>query len=636
MKSPLKILLGFTKHKKEIREVPEHLAEFDEFKAATQDIQNMQECYKGLLSASALTANCAYEFSQALQDMAAFWLENTSLIIDDGSGRILRRLGKVQHELHKMFDHYRAHISHTLTTPSESLLNELQNVEELKSQCDEKRKVYDYMRTHTAKGKSNTGKVDVFTAQQLKSTKEEYDDQVTFLVCRLMSLKQGQSRSLLTQTARHHTAQLQLFRKGLAALEDLEPHIKKIAEEQSIDHRLSELADESDDSGASFDFAEDNYGCDESASSENSLHTSNEKVQQFRHSTATGQSKSAPIPTYSLKKSDGFEKTQEMQLQKPLHSYALPIPGGAVNTSVTGCVNNSPVGVKTAGASGTLQTYPLKQCKSQNLGQKTASPMREGSHCNPHISISDPLIKQSYISKRQQLPEESNTRIQARPMPLPSSVESMPVLDATVASNSKKYKRHAHSGPVRGNLCSSESFIDGSSSLLSPHVEPSSKSGPVGHSPLSCPFASPKISGTLSPLSQSPPCVSQLHELPRPPVDSAKPSKPTSSIAHSAPLVDRTTKDSSASKILGPTMLIPASPLPSSPAGLVSNSLSVPSFGQKERLQWIEITEVSSPPLTPIAFPASNLTSVNSKTAGGSGQNSEHISVARALHASET
>lgn len=617
MKPLLKKLLGFTKNKEEIRERTEPLVEFDELKAPTQDIQNMRECYMGLLSASALTANCAYEFSQALQDMAAFWLENTSLRIDDENGRVLRRLGKVQHELHKIFDHYRVHISHTLTTPSETLLNELQNVEELKNQCYEQRKVYDYMRTHTAKGKSNTSKVNVFTAQQLKSTKEEYDDQVTFLVCRLMSLKQGQSRNLLIQTARHHTAQLQLFRKGLAVLEALDPHIKRIAEEQCIDHQLSELGDESDDSVANFDFTHSNCEYDESTSSENSLHTSTEKVHQFRHSTATGQRKSAPIPLYSLKKSDGFDKTEEMRLQKPVHSYALPTPHGA-SMSVTGCVNNSPVGVKTTGASGTLRTYPLQQCQSQDLGQRTTSRMRGGGHCNPNISISLPLTKQSYISKGQQLPEESNRRAQARPMPLPSSVESVAILNATVASTSKRHKRHVHSGPVTGNLYSSESVVQGSSSPLFPNVEPSSKSGSIGYSTMSGPFASPKISDSLSSFSQSS-RVSQLHELPRPPLDSAKTSKPTSSITHSAPLVNRKTKESSATKILGPTIANFASPLPSPPAALVSSSLSVPSFGQKGQLQWIEITEeVPSPPLTPIAFPASNLMSVNSKTAGKS------------------
>lgn len=82
-----------------------------------------------------------------------------------------------------------------------------------------------------------------------------------------MSLKQGQSRYLLIQTTRHHTAQLQLFRKGLAVLEALNPHIKRIAEEQRIDHQLSELGDESYESVASFDFTHSNCEYDESTSS---------------------------------------------------------------------------------------------------------------------------------------------------------------------------------------------------------------------------------------------------------------------------------------------------------------------------------------------------------------------------------
>lgn len=46
--------------------------------------------------------------------------------------------------------------------------------------------------------------------QQLQTAREEYDDEATLFVFRLESLRQGQSRSLLTQAARHHAAQVQL------------------------------------------------------------------------------------------------------------------------------------------------------------------------------------------------------------------------------------------------------------------------------------------------------------------------------------------------------------------------------------------------------------------------------------------
>lgn len=58
------------------------------------------------------------------------------------------------------------------------------------------------------KGRSKSGKSESFTAQQLQAAHEEYDEEATLLVFRLKSLKQGQSRSLLTQAARHHAAQV--------------------------------------------------------------------------------------------------------------------------------------------------------------------------------------------------------------------------------------------------------------------------------------------------------------------------------------------------------------------------------------------------------------------------------------------
>lgn len=45
------------------------------------------------------------------------------------AGRVLMMLGKAQFELQKFVDTYRSNIIHTITTPSESLLKELQTVE---------------------------------------------------------------------------------------------------------------------------------------------------------------------------------------------------------------------------------------------------------------------------------------------------------------------------------------------------------------------------------------------------------------------------------------------------------------------------------------------------------------------------
>ena len=58
------------------------------------------------------------------------------------------------------------------------------------------------------KGKSRHGKGETFSLQQLKVVRDEYDDAAKLCAFRVESLKQGQSRSLFTQAARHHAAQV--------------------------------------------------------------------------------------------------------------------------------------------------------------------------------------------------------------------------------------------------------------------------------------------------------------------------------------------------------------------------------------------------------------------------------------------
>ena len=74
------------------------------------------------------------------------------------------------------------------------------------------RDVYEYMITRQRdKGRSRSGKGESFSMQQLEMARDEYDEESTLFVFRLKSLKQGQSRSLLTQAARHHAAQVFLL-----------------------------------------------------------------------------------------------------------------------------------------------------------------------------------------------------------------------------------------------------------------------------------------------------------------------------------------------------------------------------------------------------------------------------------------
>ncbi|RYR15280.1 hypothetical protein Ahy_B04g072005 isoform B [Arachis hypogaea] len=217
MKSSLNKLRGLALHNHKERRPAARavlpLPNVDELAQAAQDLEDMKDCYDTLLSAAAATASSAFEFAESLRDMGSCLLEKTALTDhEDDTGKVLLMLGKMQFKLQKLIDNYRSHVFQTITTPSESLLNELRIVEEMKRQCEEKRDVYEYMVTkYKERGRSKGGKGETFTLQQLQNARDEYDQEATLFVFRLKSLKQGQSRSLLTQAARHHAAQVFLI-----------------------------------------------------------------------------------------------------------------------------------------------------------------------------------------------------------------------------------------------------------------------------------------------------------------------------------------------------------------------------------------------------------------------------------------
>jgi hypothetical protein len=64
------------------------------------------------------------------------------------------------------------------------------------------------------KGRSKNSKGDPAASQQLKQAQEDYQEEATLFLFRLKSLKQGQFRSLFTQAARHHAAQVHILSLG--------------------------------------------------------------------------------------------------------------------------------------------------------------------------------------------------------------------------------------------------------------------------------------------------------------------------------------------------------------------------------------------------------------------------------------
>lgn len=72
-----------------------------------------------------------------------------------------------------------------------------------------RRSIYeDALKKQREKGRSRTVKGESLSLQQLQEAHEQFDEEATMFIFRLKSLKQGQSRSFLTQAARHHAAQV--------------------------------------------------------------------------------------------------------------------------------------------------------------------------------------------------------------------------------------------------------------------------------------------------------------------------------------------------------------------------------------------------------------------------------------------
>lgn len=74
------------------------------------------------------------------------------------------------------------------------------------------RELYDdLLNKQKEKVRLRNSKSEHFHSPQLKEAHDEYDEEANVFVFRMKSLKQGQSRSFLTQASRHHAAQVVLF-----------------------------------------------------------------------------------------------------------------------------------------------------------------------------------------------------------------------------------------------------------------------------------------------------------------------------------------------------------------------------------------------------------------------------------------
>ncbi|GAB4828542.1 hypothetical protein Ancab_018201 [Ancistrocladus abbreviatus] len=563
------------------------LAQLDELAKASDDMSEMRDCYDSLLSAAAGAANSAYEFSESLREMGACLLQKIALNDDEEAGRVLLMIGRVQFELQRLVDSYRSHIFQTITVPSESLLNELHTVEEMKRQCDEKRKVYEYMKTRLKEKGRRSGKGESFSSQQLQVARDEFDEEATLFVFRLKSLKQGQSRSLLTQAARHHAAQLSFFRKGLKSLESLEPHVKSVTEQQHIDYQFSGLDDDESEDGEDDSYYDDGDTNGSDVDSEGELSFDYRRNDHMGHYVSAARqsmeldvditfpsisrleatkenlvniyegpfirepkqlSKSAPL--FPHNKIDQAERIRQLRPSstKKFHSYVLPKPGDTKSSLSTGSESTfSETKTSPSYSANLCHSLPLEPNKYEKLGGTE--------------NFSGPIIPNS-----QSVLKENNT---IRPWPFDRISSSQ--LSLLAASNSKRNKRLSYSGPLIMSK-----FKSNKPSLYA-REPPLFSSGPIlrGSLPYS---SSPKISPSTSPTFISSPRINELHELPRPPAHLLYNStRPSGFVGYSAPLVSRGQENYITNKL---TLSKVASPLPTPPQA--SPNSSIPSSSPRE------------------------------------------------------
>uniref|UniRef100_A0A7N0UQ23 BAR domain-containing protein n=1 Tax=Kalanchoe fedtschenkoi TaxID=63787 RepID=A0A7N0UQ23_KALFE len=627
----------------------------DELAQASEDMKTMRSCYDSLLSAAAATANSAYEFSESLRDMGSCILEKTALNDDERTGEVLLMLGKVQLELQKFVDSYRAHVGMTITNPSESLLKELRTVEEMKRQCDEKRDLYEYMKVHhKEKGRSRGGRGENFTSQQLQKVHDEFDDEATLCVFRLKSLKQGQSRSLLTQVARHHAAQLNFFRKGFKSLEALEPHVRRITEEQHIDYQLDGIDDDDDndnDDDIDDESIDADYGYNDKQNEELSFNCRQQK--QGPHSPsdfAEVEPSDISFHRFSPKehKKEGPEK-EDIETHLPsvdyrIGSHSAPLfpdkkldpteirqPRPSISQKLNTYVLPTPPDAKESTPSRTSTSVPRSRPVAYGRQSNKlwhSSPLEPSKHQKEWVSDDS---SGPHVSKRGKLLNEKNENPDPFVQPPPLSELSHPYYGTVGGSVSKTYNRQASSITFTSQPVATKPRVSISGPISSSNVSHGVRL-PIPRS-----SASPKVSPNTSP-PHAIPRINELHELPRPPmgpVSKTSVSGPIGNTGHSTPLISKGTGLSAMNRDSPATSTSSASPLPLPPSS-VTRSFSVPSSSQRAMaLQAAKLLDqsnvqvnaegIASPPLTPISFacmmPVSSgygVTSPPSQIRGGS------------------
>nr|ACG46954.1 hypothetical protein [Zea mays] len=601
MKSPLRRFRGFAlHHHHHHRERKDHRppsAKLDELVYAAQEMEDMRNCYDSLLSAAAATTNSVYEFAEAMGEMGTCLLEKAALNYDDDeSGKVLMKLGKAQFELQKFVDDYRTNIINTITNPSESLLKELQVVEEMKDQCDQKRVEYEAMRAAYGEkgGRLRHLKNESFSLGQLQTSFLEYQEEAALFIFRLKSLKQGQFLSILTQAARHHASQLSFFRKGLKHLEALEPCVKAVAEKQHIDYHFSGLDNNSDiDDYSSY---QDNHSDGSELSFNYEINDRDKDLPTFRSPMDMDQAHPVSSPRPLKEQQENAEEikaTLGVPHMKPeIGTQSAPIfaenvPDPSMRFRKMNLLTR------------TVHSYKLPTpADDKNPASVIAnkSPHSDQPESKSHVAVnlwhSSPLAKDFMPNS-----------MHSGPVKMPSSNEGVSLAYSYSTTDFKKVKREAFSGPIPSKVGLSTPLISATdrkpSGKRPSYVLPTRPPGPGWQSSVP-PKATPRVTS----LPTTTPRISELHELPRPPANAGL-------VGYSGPLVSRRPMPTAVSTTRVSPPSHTASPLPRPPAAM-TRSYSIPSNSQRTPIITVnkllearhsrESSEVSSPPVTPISL----------------------------------
>lgn len=297
-------------------------------------------------------------------------------------------------------------------------------------------------------------------------------------------------------------------------------------------------------------------------------------------------SQSAPI--FADKKVDLAENKETLPAAaRKFHSYVLPMPlnDRNQNTTHTTASHRETKDVKSPSLwySSPLEAkIPVKDVKESELPNRTMP--SKNKILGGRKICSDPTMMPSYFSEKPSVPQSNR---QAN-------------------FGTTKYNRQAFSGPLTSKPFSSRPIISPAeyrhTTKFPPVASLASQWMPKPQS------STPQKVAPRTSLPVPSPMISELHELPRPPIGSEKMTGPAGLIGYSGPLVSRNqafaVKNNMPSSLPGNVH-----PLPT-PLGQMSRSFSIPANSQRIPLirvsrlletpqNTVKIEEITSPPITP-------------------------------------